>query len=233
MVSPGDATFDLGIDTASDDASLGLFPGGVEEPLATYTFRPDTTMSRELLGEIASFLEGAGVNRQQIARIAVTTGPGQYGALRTGIAVAQGMAVALDVPLAGVGRLHADAALVEDPRGLPVVAVHRARTGPAWAVYEPRAGGVPREVRAPALTTDEEAARGTPRPALWTGELDEGLRAAQDAEGRTGDTVAAEPAVPRAVAIVRIARALDLFGDPATVDAIYLRPPPITEPRGR
>ena len=34
-----------------------------------------------------------------------------------------------------------------------------------------------------------------------------------------------------AVAIVRIARVRGSFGDPAGVDAVYLRPPPITKPR--
>ena len=110
------------------------------------------------------------------------------------------------------------------------------RTGPAWAVYEVmprRAREAPREVVAPSITTYEEAARGAPRPAVWAGELSDALAAARDAEGRTGDTIAAEPQmlrVPRAVAIVEIARARGAFGDPAGVDALYLRPPSITKP---
>ena len=188
-------------------------------------------MSRELIGVIARFLADAGVDRAEIGRIAVTTGPGQYGPLRAGIAVAQGIALALDVPLAGVGRLEADAALVKPEGGAPVVAVHDTRTGPAWAAYEVVIGDAPREVVAPAITSVEEAAQRAPRPALWTGELSEALTQARDAEGRTGDTVAVAPRTPRAVAIVRIARVRGSFGDPAGVDAVYLRPPPITKPR--
>ena len=228
--APG-RSFDLGIDTASDDASLALFPLGDDRPLTVRTFRPESTMSRELIGVIARFLADAGVERAEIGRIAVTTGPGQYGPLRAGIAVAQGMALALDVPLAGVGRLEADAALVKPEGGVPVVAVHDTRTGPAWAAYEVVIGDAPREVVAPAITSVEEAAQRAPRPALWTGELSEALTQARDAEARTGDTVAVAPRTPRAVAIVRIARVRGSFGDPAGVDAVYLRPPPITKPR--
>ncbi len=228
-----DRLFDLGIDTASDDASLALFPLGDDRPLAVHTFRPGTTMSRELVGAIASFLAEAGVERSEVARIAVTTGPGQYGGLRAGIAVAQGMALALEAPLAGVGRLEADAALVGSEGGIPVVAVHDTRTGPAWAAYEVVIGDAPREILAPTVTSAVEAAQRAPRPAVWTGELSSELMAARDAEGRTGDTVAAAPRTPRAVAIVRIARVRGSFGDPAGIDAVYLRPPPITKPRGQ
>ncbi|MCA9847755.1 MAG: hypothetical protein KC472_07260, partial [Dehalococcoidia bacterium] len=76
--APG-RSFDLGIDTASDDASLALFPLGDDRPLTVRTFRPESTMSRELIGVIARFLADAGVERAEIGRIAVTTGPGQYG----------------------------------------------------------------------------------------------------------------------------------------------------------
>src|SRR5690606_31809869 len=132
-----------------------------------------------------------GVDRTAIGRIVVTTGPGQYGPLRTGIAVAQGLALALEVPLAGVGRLEADAVLGAGADGatVTVVAVHDTRTGPAWAAYEVAADGWPREVVAPSITSYAEAVERAPRPAVWTGEIVDALRAAQDAEGRTGDTI--------------------------------------------
>lgn len=238
-----DRQFDLGIDTASDDASLALFVLDGPEPLAVKRFRPEVTMSRELLGVLAEFLSNAGVDRTEIARIAVTTGPGQYGPLRTGIAVAQGMALALEVPLAGVGRLEADASLVAPEGVATVVAVHDTRTGPAWAAYEVE-DGLPRQVVAPSVSPVEEAVERAPRPATWTGEVSDGLREAlrvrdarpRDAEGEAGDTitpVSQTSQTPRAVAIVRIARARGAFGDPAAVDAVYLRPPPITPPKPR
>lgn len=228
-------TYDLGVDTASDDASLALFARDDATALAVHTFHAEGSMTRSLLGELAAFLDRAGVARDAIGRIAVTTGPGQYGALRAGIASMQGMALALGLPLAGVSRLQADATALGagapgPSGGLPIVAVHLTRTGPAWAAYED-VDGIARELSAPRIGTFDEAAAAAPRPAIWTGELDDRLHAARDAAGRTSDTVSQGSGTPRAVAIVQIARALNLFGDPALVDAVYLRPPPITPPR--
>ncbi len=222
-------TFDLGIDTASDDASLALVSedGRV---VAERAWRVTSTVSRELLGQVDALLREAGVDRAQVHRVAVDVGPGQYGALRAGIATAQGLALALDVPLAGIPRLEADAARLAAPAGSVVVAVHDVGRAVAWGAYEMDGEGLPREVVPSSMTTHAEAAAAAPRPAKWVGELTEALAAARDAEGRTGDTIAAEPATSRAVALVRLARAREAFGDPGQVDALYLRPPSITRP---
>ena len=231
---------DLGIDTAADAASLALLRG--DAVIAERAWHVETTMSRELLAHLDALLVEAGVARTAIVSIAVTTGPGQYGALRTGLATAQGLALALDVPLAGVGRLEAEAAL-HLPRVAPgriVVAVHDAgRAGIAWAAYTLDApGDPPRCVVHPSITPVDEAARAAPSPATWCGEVTDALREAlsgeRDAERRSGDTDVATPAGGRAAALVRIARARQAYGDPALVDALYLRPPSITraKPRG-
>ena len=103
MADPA-ARYDLGIDAVSDDVSLALLDeGGVVA--ATLAWRVSTTVSRELLGGLDGFLRDVGVPRQHLARIVVDIGPGQYGAVRSAIATTQGLALALDVPLAGVGRL--------------------------------------------------------------------------------------------------------------------------------
>lgn len=242
-----DSRFDLGIDTAGDDASLALVAvdGRVVAERAWHT---DTNMTRELLANLEALLVEAGASRQAIARIAVNAGPGQYGALRAGIATAQGLAIALDASLAAIGRLEADAALVLSDAHPLVVAVHDARGSVAWGAYALDGSGTPREVEAPRMSTVAEAVARAPAGAAWTGELSEVLRAAlatiafgRDADARSGDTSEAGPSEvqpstggvgeTRAAAVVRIARARDAYGDPGLVDAIYLRPPPITPPR--
>ena len=230
-------TYDLGIDTASDHASLALLRG--DEVIAERAWHVDTTMSRELLANLDALLVGADVTRDQIASIAVTTGPGQYGAVRTGLATAQGLALASDVPLAGVGRFEAEAAwyLAAEAPGRVVVAVHEAgRSGTAWAAYtlDDSSNHAPRCVVDPRVDTPEEAARTAPAPATWCGEVTEALRdALRDAAGRSGDTVPDAPSGVRAAALVRIARARNAYGDPALVDAFYLRPPSITRAKPR
>lgn len=225
-------SLDLGIDTAADDASLALLRG--DEVVAVHAWRVTTTMSRELLAALAALLAEAGAERTAIASIAVIAGPGQYGGLRTGVSTAQGLALALDVPLAGVGRLEADAAPHLAP-GRTVVAVHEAGSaGLAWAAYMQDAPGrFARCLVEPRIALAEAVAREAPGGATWCGELTDALRAARDAERRVGDTDAQAPAGGRAVAAVRIARANGAYGDPALVDAIYLRPPSITRARPR
>ena len=231
---------DLGIDTAADDASLALLRG--DEVIAQHAWHVDSTMSKELLAHLDALLVEAGVTRQQIASIAVTNGPGTYGAVRTGLATAQGLALALDVPLAGIGRFEADAALHLEP-GRVVVATHdTGRAGIAWAAYTQDAPGeAPRCLVEPDIAAAEDVVRLAPSPATWCGETNESLRdaltaaraASQDSAGRSGDTDAASPPGGRAAALVRIARARQAYGDPALVAAFYLRPPSITRAKPR
>lgn len=227
-------TLDLGIDTAADLASLALLRG--DEVVAERAWRVGTTMSQELLAQVEALLGAAGATRTDIASIAVTTGPGQYGAVRTGLATAQGLALALDVPLAGIGRFEADAEAqrASVAPGSSLVAVHDAgRSGVAWAAYRLSAPGVaPEPIAEPRLTTLEELLRDAPASATWCGEVTEALLDALTT--RAGDTVASPNAGGRAAALVRVARARQAYGDPAGVDALYLRPPSITraQPRG-
>ena len=224
---------DLGIDTAAAFASLALLRG--DEVVAQRAWTIETTVSLELLGALDALLREAGLDRRALASIAVIAGPGQYGGLRVSVATAQGLALGLDVPLAGVARLEADAVPHLDG-ARPVVAVHDAGRGAlAWAVYAAGLAthGVPACLVAPRLDTAEVVAREAPRPATWCGELNAVLEAARDAAARSGDTVAGPSAGGRAAAAVRLARLHAAYGDPAAVDAIYLRPPSITPPRPR
>jgi tRNA threonylcarbamoyl adenosine modification protein YeaZ len=225
--------FDLAIDTASDDVALALLDGDVV--IAERRWALAGTVSEELLAALDALLGAAAVSRDAIASIAVNVGPGRYGGLRSGVATAQGMALALDVPLAGVGRLEADAypALVTRPPGTPVVAVHDAgRGGVAWAAYaQPLRGAPPETLVAPRIDAPTDAVAAAPAGAVWCGELTVSLRdalatAPGDREPPTGDTVARV-----AADLVRLARLHDAYGDPALVDVVYLRPPPITKPK--
>ena len=61
----------------------------------------------------------------------VCTGPGSYAGLRVGLSTAKTLAYALAIPLAGVGRLAADAAAFGTEPGRRVTAVHTARAVPS------------------------------------------------------------------------------------------------------
>lgn len=239
----------LAIDTASNDVSLALLDlsGDGERVLFELAWYGDRTLSEQLLAGIDTLLDEAGVERERIASVAVDVGPGGYTGLRIGVATGQGLAFGLGVPLAGVVRLEADAwphlgisadAAGGSSEGRPVVAVHDAGRGRiAWAAYA--AGGAshgpPVIIEAPRQDDAAICARDAPPGALWCGELDgeagDELRAARDAAGRSGDTEAAPAGGRQAADLVRLARLHDGYGDPALVDVLYLRPPPITPPR--
>jgi tRNA threonylcarbamoyladenosine biosynthesis protein TsaB len=76
-----------------------------------------------LLPAIAAALQQAGVDRRALSMIAVTVGPGSFTGVRVGLAAARGLALALDVPLAGLTTTAALlAAAVPDGR-LAVAAI--------------------------------------------------------------------------------------------------------------
>ena len=139
--------------------------------------------------------------------------------------------MALDVPLAGISRLEADAfPHLDGDRA--VAAVHELGRGRfAWGAYSTESG-VPVTLAEPRIDTVEECVRDAPPAVLWCGELSDELRAAREAAGRTGDLDAGSRA-RSAAGIVRLARLHDAYTDPAAVDVVYLRPPPITTPRAR
>ncbi len=222
---------ELAIDTASDAASVAVVEGG--RVLVEHRWRIATTASRELLAAIEAALAAAGASRLALTGVVVCTGPGGYGSLRAGVATAQGLALGLGVPLAGIGRLELQAFPHLRPDST-VIAVHEAgRTGLAWAAYRASeqigdAQSAPPEcIVAPRIDDIETCVRLAPVGA-WCGEVSAALRAARDAARRSGDTdVSAATDVRAAADLVRLAHLHRAYGDPAAVDVTYLRPPSI------
>lgn len=229
----------LGIEAASDDASVALLDG--DRVVAAVRWHIASTASRELLAAIDTLLREAGVARDAVASIAVDVGPGGYGSLRTSVATAQGLAVALDVPLAGVDRLEVAACPYLSP-DRSVVAVHDlGRSGLAWTAFAPHPGTftrVPEPLGLTRIDAVEECVRRAPLGAVWCGDLSGALReviasvggvtaavAGADTAPQSGDTGAR--AALDAVDVVRLARARHAYGDAAAVDVTYLRPPSI------
>ena len=76
-----------------------------------------------LLPAIAATLQEAGVDRRTLSLIAVTVGPGSFTGVRVGLAAARGLAVALDVPLAGITTTAALLAAAPNDDRLAVAAI--------------------------------------------------------------------------------------------------------------
>ena len=96
----------LAFDTATDLATSALVADGV-------TLGERTTRPQSLLADVDELLVAAGVVPGDLTGIVVGTGPGSFTGTRIGLAVARGLALSLDLPVAGVSTLAALAAGAE------------------------------------------------------------------------------------------------------------------------
>ena len=93
----------LAFDTATDVATSALVDDG--EVLGERDSRAST-----LLADVDALVRQAGAHPGDVTRLAVGIGPGSFTGIRIGLAVARGLALALDVAAAGVSTLDALAA---------------------------------------------------------------------------------------------------------------------------
>ena len=106
----------LAFDTATDRATSALVADG--ELLGERSSRAAT-----LLEDVDALLRQGGARPRDLDALAVGTGPGSFTGVRIGIAAARGLALALDLPVAGVSTL--DALAAGAPGALPVVDAKR------------------------------------------------------------------------------------------------------------
>jgi tRNA threonylcarbamoyladenosine biosynthesis protein TsaB len=106
----------LAFDTATDVATSALVVDG--EVRAERASLP-----RTLLEDVDELLRDAELEPRSLDAIVVGTGPGSFTSTRIGLAVARGLDLALDVPVAGVSTLDALASAAEG--AYPVVDARR------------------------------------------------------------------------------------------------------------
>ena len=100
----------LALDSSADTVSAAVLRD--DEPLAERSWRMPRPTGRGgpqggLLGVADASLADARVAPAAVEFVAVATGPGSFNGIRAGIAVAEGLALALGVPAAGVPTLDA------------------------------------------------------------------------------------------------------------------------------
>jgi len=115
----------LAIDTASDTIAVAFVDDG-GEPVVAVESRPreHSTSLLRLIDEVC------GPRLADVSAIVVVRGPGAYAGVRVGIATAEGLSLALGVPVTGVDTLRAvvEAARLAGAAGR-IVAVHPAGRG--------------------------------------------------------------------------------------------------------
>jgi tRNA threonylcarbamoyladenosine biosynthesis protein TsaB len=106
----------LAFDTATEIATSALVADG--EVLGERVSRAVT-----LLEDVDALLRQGGAHQKDLDALAVGIGPGSFTGVRVGLATARGLALALDVPVAGVSTL--DALAAGAPGATPVIDARR------------------------------------------------------------------------------------------------------------
>ena len=106
----------LAFDTATDFATSALVADGA-------TLGERVTRPQSLLADVDALLAEAGVVPTDLTGIVVGTGPGSFTGTRIGLSVARGLALSLDIPVAGISTLAALASAA--PNAFPVIDARR------------------------------------------------------------------------------------------------------------
>jgi len=207
----------LVIDTALGFCTAGVFEvaGRDIRPLGLRS-EPMTKGHSERLGGLARDAVADAGGFAGLDRIGVTVGPGSFTGLRVGLAFAQGLSAALNLPVVGVSTLDA---LAAGEGGKTVAALIDARRGQVYARLW-RDGAPLGPPGALSLDAAAEAVRGLGQGVILVGS---GAALVADDSARVVEAEGPDPA-----AIARLAAAADPAAAPPR--PLYLRAPDATSP---
>ncbi len=97
----------LAIDTSSPQLKLGLSFG--RDRMVKSSEEIEKSHGHLIIKKISELFHSAGLNKHDLQAIVVCTGPGSFTGLRIGLAAAKGIAVALNIPVAGVNLFEVGA----------------------------------------------------------------------------------------------------------------------------
>ena len=212
--------------------------------IAGRSWRSSVNHTTELMPAVAQLMGGRGVRPQELDAVAVALGPGGFSALRTGLSVAKGLAMAAGIPIVGIGSLDLEAFPCRES-GLAVCALLEAGRSEAASALVAPDGSRLREDRitGPDELLEEMDARlsgndgdGRAGPALFCGEgmppWAGSIRAALGGRAALCHT----PPSARAGSLAALAFERVQRGDTDDLDALqphYLRMPSIGVPKRR
>lgn len=222
---------ELSIDTSSDIVSLALSQEG--EAVAELTWRTSHNHTVELIPNLVYLLNQTRTTLTSLTALFIAKGPGSFNGLRVGMSTAKGLTFALNLPLIGVSTLEV-AAFPFAYTGLPLCPIHSAGRGEiVVAIYQQQ-----REWRcliAEHITTLDALIKQIREPTLFCGEIPPPVASQLQQE------LGKQALIPEARARWRRASYLAALGwqrlqkgdydNPVTLQPLYLRPPPITQPR--
>ena len=224
----------LAIDTSTDTASLALVQDS--EVLAELTWHCGQNHTVELLSHLAHLLNQTRLNLQSTSCIIVARGPGSFNGLRVGISTAKGLAFSLGIPIVGISTLEVEA-YQHAETGLPICPIFNAGRGEiATAIYQKKYNEW-RQLATEHITTVDTLCSQITTKTIFCGEFI--LSIATQLRKRLRQ----KAIIPPSAALFRRAGFLAELGlkrvkagnydNPATLQPLYLRRPPITQPKHR
>ena len=210
----------IALETSTEYCSLAVMRGAQVFERNLHAGQRHSELALPALREL---LQQAALEMQSIDGIAYGAGPGSFTGLRIACGMAQGLALARDLPLAGIGTLLA---LAEDCGADKVIACLDARMGEVYHAAYRKSGGNWIEMHAPGLYRPDAVPR--VEGGDWTG-CGSAFRvhAAALAQCYGGAISRTDPdAVPKAAAMLRLATQVFALGrgvDAAAAVPLYVR----------
>ena len=218
------------IDTSTRYGAAAVWRDGLARSVS---WRSRNNHTAELMPAVRSLTEAEGIAPDALDGLVVSVGPGGFSALRTGIGVAKGLAVAWSLPVAGVSTLEASAYPYRFTADRVCAVLPAGRGVVAWAVYGATGGSWS------ALTEEQvspiaEFAAAQSGDTLFCGEsvvdVEDALRERMGAGARS---VIESAPLARLSGVAELGTALLSSGEAGSATAIaprYLRSPRITPP---
>ena len=128
----------VALDSSTDVAGVALLRDGL--PIADYSWRAAGRHTAQLLPALDMLCHDTGSPPDSWSAVAVAIGPGSFNGIRSGMALAMGLAMSRSVPLVGIGGLDAlaYAAYLERGGGAPIVTLLPAGRSELYcATYRP------------------------------------------------------------------------------------------------
>jgi tRNA threonylcarbamoyl adenosine modification protein YeaZ/ribosomal-protein-alanine acetyltransferase len=207
----------LALDTSMAACSVCVYDAGSGRVLASRHEFMDRGQAEALAPMVQDTMALAGVAFKDLARIAVTTGPGTFTGVRIGLAMARGLGVALSIPITGINSLAA-IACNETVGKLPIVVAVDARANEIYFASYDASG---HELTAPVIVALNEAHKLMPtHPVRMLGTAADLLldNNRQHVRSDAGD-------LPIAANFVKFAASIPASTAPP--EPLYLRPPDV------
>ena len=223
---------ELAIDTSSSTASIALAHKG--KILSELTWQSTREHTVELTPNLAYLLKQAKVEPASLEAIIVAKGPGSFNGLRVGMSTAKGLAFSLGIPIIGISTLEVEA-YQHAETGLPICPIFDAGRGEiATAIYQKKRNQW-RQLLAEHITTLEALCSQITIKTIFCGEMTPTI-ISELRKALRQKAVIPPPAfrLRRAGYLAELGLKRFKVGDfdnPATLQPLYLRRPPITTPK--